>query len=178
MWYKEAQCLHTFCIVCTFGIFLIFILFQNDLQPWTFLLPASPIGPRKRYGQPPVITFMEDGRLGNLMIEYATLWSIRRYKNVSVVMMPHMAYFLLPYFSALSIPVINPNTQCPCIKVCKKCFCKNCNRWTLVSYPKAIKKSDDFWTKLLRDSTHVLLSGKVFISISIFESIVIKSTVF
>ena len=49
-----------------------------------------------------VITMEEDGRLGNLLMEMATLLLIGRHANVTVSLLPQVAHIVITILSILS----------------------------------------------------------------------------
>ena len=78
-----------------------------------------------------VVTFEEDGRFGNLLMETATLLLIGRIHNVSVQILPQVGTKLRKYLSPLPAPAVDHTKHCVCT-YCTDCLCPTCQKWTKV----------------------------------------------
>ena len=78
-----------------------------------------------------IISFEEDGRFGNLLMETATLVLIGQSKNLSVHILPQVGAKLSHYLSSLPAPVVDHTKHCVCT-YCTDCLCPTCNKWTKV----------------------------------------------
>ena len=79
-----------------------------------------------------IITFEEDGRFGNLLMETATLILIGQNHNVPVKILPQVGAKLSKYLSPLPAPVVDHTKHCICT-YCTDCLCPTCQKWTKVA---------------------------------------------
>lgn len=93
--------------------------------------------------QEQVIAMEEDGRLGNLLIETATLLLIGRMANVSVSLLPQVAAKLSPLLAPLPLAPVDHRRHCLCTK-CTDCLCPECRRWKKVPYWTYLKNPSQF----------------------------------
>jgi len=75
-----------------------------------------------------VLSFEEDGRFGNLLLETASLILVARRAGYSPQLLPQVASKLEQYFSKLPLPVIDNSKHCVCTH-CTDCLCSTCNKW-------------------------------------------------
>ena len=95
-----------------------------------------------------IISFEEDGRFGNLLMETATLVLIGQSKNLSVHILPQVGAKLSQYLSSLPAPVIDHTRHCVCT-YCTDCLCPTCNKWTKIPSWTFMKSPASYTQKYL-----------------------------
>jgi len=90
-----------------------------------------------------VITMEEDGRLGNLLMETATLLLVGKKLNKRVQVLPQVNTKLTNYFPTLPTEAIDHTKHCLCHQ-CQDCACPICQKWTKVPSWTYMKNPEKF----------------------------------